>query len=63
MSETSEVIEGRVDKALDRCQIMRARLMAKAKTGKIVKVRKAVTSPPRPAAAAAANGRRAVRVS
>jgi CarD family transcriptional regulator len=62
MSETSEMVEERVDKALDRCQIMRARLMEKTKTSKIVKVRKAVAPQSRPVAVAS-NGRRVVRVS
>ena len=51
-SEASESVEDRVEKALDRCLVNRARQLAKAKTAK-VKVKKASTrSPARRAARA-----------
>ena len=40
-SETTETVEGKVGKALDRCLVNRTRQLAKAKTAKVRKVKKA----------------------
>ena len=53
-SETTDAVDGKVAKALDRCLVNRTRRIAKAKTAKVKKVKKAV-----PGAA----GRRTARAS
>ena len=53
-SETTDTVDGKVAKALDRCLVNRTRRIAKAKTAKVKKVKKAV-----PGAA----GRRTARAS
>lgn len=54
MSESAETVEARVDKALDRCLVNRARKLAKAKVAKVTKVKKGSSRSP---------GRRAARAS
>src|SRR3954471_16318194 len=54
MRETAAEIEGRVDRALERCFSTRARTAPRAKVAKV---------PPRPAAAPASTARRAARAS
>jgi len=57
VSENAQAVEDRVDKALERCLMMHNRVLAKAKTVKVAKVRKPST------ATARVSARRGVRAS
>ena len=60
MSETAQCVEDRVDKALERCLMVRSRVLAKATVTKVAKVRKVAAAA---AATTRVSGRRAVRAS